>query len=273
MNLIREIKELIWWAIKQILILLALLAGAAAAPLILAALPQLLLFLNPTGDFGWLAAAFSMLSPLAAAVWMTVLCHWHSIRCWQKTGQDLSWWREAHGGYGYTIGKSTLFMLLGFFGSFGCEFAFSTFFPFPRDINRVGAEHIWFALFPFAAFAPVILLLLKRRNFSERPDYAPAGENYSSLSVNDYGEFLAEARFGYQNDPNFSFASWVAKRRALPLPEQVTKAVGEMDGQQIIKIAKQGPEAAELVGQALEDHFKARAAAYREAARQMQDEE
>jgi hypothetical protein len=56
---------------------------------------------------------------------MVVLCHWHSVRYWQKNGQDLgvggSKWREAHGGNYRTVGKSIGFMVLGLFGSFVCD--------------------------------------------------------------------------------------------------------------------------------------------------------
>jgi hypothetical protein len=51
----------------------------------------------------------------------------------------------------------------------------------------------------------------------------------------------------------------------------VAKAVEEGDTQQIIKIAKRGPTAAALLGQALEDHYKEKAEMYRQAAQSLSE--
>lgn len=173
MHIIKQIQQAIWWLVKQVLLFLAFVAAAAVAPVVLAVLPQLLILHDPSGDFAALAEAFVWLTPLSVAFWMVVLCHWHSVRYWQKNGQDLgvggSKWREAHGGGVRTVGKSTGFMFLGLFGSFVCEILFLIAFQHVPYAAFDGAARfrLWFALFPFAAFAPVILLLVKRRNYSE----------------------------------------------------------------------------------------------------------
>jgi len=59
----------------------------------------------------------------------------------------------------------------------------------------------------------------------------------------------------------------------LTIPEQIAKTIGEGNLRQTLEIANRGPEAAALVGQALEDHFRERAAGYRQAAQMMREEE
>ena len=167
-HVIREIQQAIWWLIKQVLLFVAFVATAAITPVILAVLPQLLILHNPSGDFSALAEAFVFLTPLSVALWMAFLCHWHSIRLWQREGK-FSEWREAHGGFVSRNVKSTGFMFIGLIGSFVCEILFLITFQHVPYAAFDGAARfrLWFALFPFAAFAPVILLLVKRRNYSE----------------------------------------------------------------------------------------------------------
>jgi len=94
------------------------------------------------------------------------------------TGTFGSEWRDAHGGLIRTNLKSTGFMMLGFFGAYACEamflIAFNKAVSF-MALTTTERYRLVFALFPFAAFAPVILLLIKRRNYSEVP---PDMENW-----------------------------------------------------------------------------------------------
>jgi len=242
MYIIQEIEEVIGWVIKQVLLLAGVLLAVAIAPVILAVLPQVLIARNPQGNFSGLAQLFFWVTPLSVAFWMAVLCHFHSIRLWLREGKDSSEWRDAHGGFWHTNLKSTGFMVLGFFGSVACEILFVYMFRrLPYGLFDGAARfRLWFALFPFAAFAPVILLFLWRwlRNRKIR-----------SLTAQSF----------------------------LAIPEQIAKAVGVrvggMDHKQIIRIAKRGPAEAALVGQALEDHFREMAAGYRQAAQMMREEE
>jgi hypothetical protein len=173
MRIIQEIEGAIGWVIKQVLLFVAFVFTAAIAPIVLAVLPQVLIIRNPQGDFAWLAEVFVWVTPLSVGFWMVVLCHWHSIRLWQRegkfTGTFGSEWREAHGGIVLTNVKSMCFMVLGLFGSFLFEILFLIAFkhvPFEM-FDGAARFRLWFALFPFAAFLPVILLLLKRQNYDE----------------------------------------------------------------------------------------------------------
>ncbi len=171
-------RELFWGVVAQVLQLMAFVIVAALAPAILVVLPLCLIWQNPSQHLTWLAQTFFWTAPLSCAFYMVVLCHWHSVRQWRREGRDLgpagSKWREAHGGMVRTVGKSTGFMLLGLFGSFFCEILFMIAFKYVPFEMFDGAARLklWFVMFPFAAFAPVLLLLLKRRNDSEQRSVA-----------------------------------------------------------------------------------------------------
>lgn len=191
-DIVGTIRELVKGVLKQILLIAGLALAAAIAPVILVVIPQVLIIQNPHGDFRWLEQLFFWATPLMVALWMMALCHFHGIRQWQRAGK-LSTYSEDHGGFWLTNLKSTGFLVLGFFGSFVCEALFSKAFkyvvpfvpvhyygpPEPYNVfSSLAIRHsLWFALFPFAAFAPVIWLLIKRRNYfeSEYPDM----ENWS----------------------------------------------------------------------------------------------
>jgi hypothetical protein len=168
MHIIEELEGLIGWVIKQILLVVGLLIAGAATPAILIVLPQLLLITSPNSDFLGLAITFIWAAPVAVAIWMMALCHAHSIRLWVRRDQSQDWQKD-HGGWMRTNMKSTRYMFLGLFGSFVCEMLLLLSFKFVSysSFSGVARYSLWFALFPFAAFAPVLLLLYKRRNYNE----------------------------------------------------------------------------------------------------------
>ena len=167
MHIIQEIQQAIQWVVKQVLLIAGLFLVAAIAPIILAVLPQVLIIRNPQGDFSGLAQLFIWATPVSVAIWMAVLCHWHSIQLWRRQGKRAEW-REAHGGFIHVQLVSTGYMFLGLFGSIVCEMLFiAAFKQVPYGMFGVPRFSLWFALFPFVAFAPVIFLLYKRRNYDE----------------------------------------------------------------------------------------------------------
>jgi hypothetical protein len=168
MHIIQELEGLIGWVIKQILIVAGLIFAAAAAPVILIVLPQLLLITSPKSDFQSLVLIFIWTTPVAVSLWMAFLCHIHSIRLWVRRGQSPEWFK-AHGGFVRVNIRSTGYMFLGLFGSFVCEMLLLLSFKYIPYGSFSGAARysLWFALFPFAAFTPVLLLLFKRGNYSE----------------------------------------------------------------------------------------------------------
>jgi len=70
-------------------------------------------------------------------------------------------WRDAHGGIFCTVLKSTVYMFGALFGSYIFEYMYLFAWkrvPLPQPAKLV----VGFELFPFAAYAPVILLWVIR---------------------------------------------------------------------------------------------------------------
>lgn len=157
-------RELLWGVVAQVLQFMAFVVAASLAPVILVVLPLRLIWQNPNQDLTWLAQTFFWTAPLSCAFYMVLSCHLHSVHQWGLMGR-LEYWRHDHGGIVRTVGKSTGFMVLGLFGSFFFEILFLIAFKYvPFEMfNGTSRFVLWFALFPFAAYAPVILLWLWRR--------------------------------------------------------------------------------------------------------------
>jgi hypothetical protein len=171
-DIIRTINELIKWALKEILLLLGILMLGLSAPLLFTFGAEMLVWQNPN-DLSW-GVAYFFLGPFACTIWMVFICHWHSIRQWQRAGK-LSTWRHDHGGIVCTVGKSIWFMVAGFFGSALAEAAFLIegvhVCPHGMAGDRASAM-LCFAVAPFAMFAPVLLVLLSR--WTRRDEYVIA---------------------------------------------------------------------------------------------------
>jgi hypothetical protein len=182
---------------------------------------------DPHGDFSVLVTLFFLATPFAVAITMAAVSVLYRNAPWRQGADAVRQWREDNGGFWGTNLKSTGFMFLGLFGSFACEVVLRiAFSSVASGLSGSTARYaLWFALFPFAAYAPVILLLFKRRNDSDQ------------------------------------------------IGKAIAKTIGVGNLRQTLEIAKRGPEAAALVGQALEDHFRERAAGYRQAAQMMREEE
>jgi hypothetical protein len=170
-DIIGIIRELVKWALKEIVLLLGVTLFGLSAPVLFTVGAEVLVWQNPS-DLSWTVAYF-LLGPLACAVWMVFICHWHSVRQWQREGKNLgimgSNWREANGGMVRTVGKSMLFMVGGFLGSALAEgtFLIVAYYAFPHERTR-GRMMLYFAIAPFAVFAPCLIVLLSRA--MQRPD-------------------------------------------------------------------------------------------------------
>jgi hypothetical protein len=151
-------KGIVRFLVRMLVLNIVLLPLMVLGPL-LYAIPFFCIAANPQDNFSGLAQLFFWLGPLSCAFWMLVSCHWPTVRRAQREGR-LETWREDAGGYSHTIPIAFAFMLLGLFGSFFFEITFLVVFRF-RPGNPYG-EMLWFALLPFATFAPVLLLWLCR---------------------------------------------------------------------------------------------------------------
>jgi hypothetical protein len=186
MLIIQQIKELVGWLIKQMLLIGGVLILIALAPFIIAVLPQVLILQNPQGDFSGLATFFVFIVPIAVSMWMAWFANWSSKNMYRKSGGEMWVWRELHGGFLGTNIKSTIFMFLGGFGSFvsGLLFTFLFHKCVPYSLANAYRYSLWFALFPFAAFAPVLLLQVKRHY---------SGEHYDKVTGKFWNNYWSES--------------------------------------------------------------------------------
>lgn len=166
-DLIGTFKQLAKWTLQQVVILTSMLLLALAAPLIYTVGTEWVVWNNPT-DTSWCVGYF-MAGPFASAFWMVILCHFHSIRLWIREGKPLGMWSESHGGWLHNNLKATGFMVVGFLGSALAEGIFLVTAHDKFSLTRESML-LYFAIAPLAVFAPVILLLLKRWNYNERPE-------------------------------------------------------------------------------------------------------
>lgn len=85
---------------------------------------------------------------------------------WQRMGR-LKQWRSDHGGIFATVSRACGWLFLGIVGSFAAEVAF--FLAFHATVPRLVADaparlHLWFSLFPFATYFPLLPCWVWRRS-------------------------------------------------------------------------------------------------------------
>lgn len=170
-DIIGTINELIKRALKEFLLLLGTILLGLSAPLLYTVAAELAIWSDPHSVESW-GTTYYLLGPFACAIWMVFICHLHSVHQWNKRGK-LNSWRRDHGGIFRTAGKSTLFMIGGFFGSAVSEAIFLTgsYYVFPHSPSQTDFM-VAYAIAPLFVFAPVLLVLLSR--WIRRDEYATA---------------------------------------------------------------------------------------------------
>jgi hypothetical protein len=165
MEIIRQIQELIWWVVRQAVLFVAFVIWAALFPLVLFALPAVLIRHNPNGDYSSMGVIFFFAAPWSCAFYMAISVHRPGIRRWKREGREVGVfackWREAHGGMFGTLAKSSLYMFGALFSSYVLEFFF-LFAWHQIPMSQPAKLLLAFELLPFAAYAPVILLWVTR---------------------------------------------------------------------------------------------------------------
>lgn len=153
-------KTLFAYIARMIVLSIVLLVFFGSAPLLYTVVPFWYLFHpSPYWNVGDMATVIMLTGPFACGFWMTVICHWHTVRKAQREGR-IDRWRETEGGMVSTVGKSIGFMFMGWFGSALAELVFSVVFR-PLLWTFTG-RLAFFAMAPFAVFAPVWIVLLRR---------------------------------------------------------------------------------------------------------------
>ena len=154
------IEQFTKWALGQILFLFGIILFGLSTPLLFTVGMEILAYRRSHIEI-W-APIYFVLAPFACCIWMVFICHWHTMRQWQRAGQ-LKTWRQDHGGIWHTLAKSIWFMVSGFFGSIIGEviFLYGTTLFWPNYVDP-RAYMLVFAIAPFFVFAPVLLVLLSR---------------------------------------------------------------------------------------------------------------
>ena len=161
------LKSLFRSIVRLVAINIALILFFGSAPLLYVTVPfWVILTHKSVAD---MATIYMLTGPFACGFWMTVICHWHTVRKAQREGR-LAHWRDTEGGMVSTVGKSIGFMVMGWFGSALTETIFSI---LAKPLLRTTTGRMeFFAMAPFAVFAPIWLVLLCRRMRSrKREDY------------------------------------------------------------------------------------------------------
>jgi hypothetical protein len=157
------IKSLIHSIVRFVVINIVVVLFSLTAPLIYA-LPVAFAAIGDKSLSSSLIELEMLTGPFVCCFWMIIICHWHTVRKAQREGR-LATWRESEGGMGNTVAKSIGFMFLGFFGSLISILVFGSvkYFVFNSLVNHnYFARLAFFAMAPFAVFAPVWIVLLRR---------------------------------------------------------------------------------------------------------------
>lgn len=151
------LKSLFRSIVRLVAINIALIPFFASAPLLYVTVPFWVILTHKS--VAEMATIYMLTGPCACGFWMTVICHWHTVRKAQREGR-LANWRDTEGGMGCTVAKSCGFWFLGFFGTIASLFVFCH-FAHPLIYTATGRLE-FFAMAPFAVFAPIWLVLLCR---------------------------------------------------------------------------------------------------------------
>ncbi len=154
------LKSLFRSIVRLVAINIALILFFASALLLYVAVPfWFLLHGVKLAVISDMLTVYLFCAPFACGFWMTVICHWQTVRLAQAQGRIKNW-RDSEGGMVRTVGKSIGFMVMGWFGSALAEFAFCG--AAGNLLHSTTGRLEFFAMAPFAVFAPVWIVLLRR---------------------------------------------------------------------------------------------------------------
>jgi hypothetical protein len=146
--------------VRLVAINIALILFFTSAPLLYVTVPFWVILTHKNdAAVADTVTVYLVCAPFVCGFWMTVICHWQTVRLAQAQGRVKNW-RDSEGGMFCTVGKSIGFMVMGWFGSALAEFAFCG--AAGNLLHSTTGRLEFFAMAPFAVFAPVILLLLRR---------------------------------------------------------------------------------------------------------------
>lgn len=168
------LKSIVGFFVRMILLNIVLILFFLSAPLLYLIVPFWFLATHSRDlDVANMVTVYLLCAPFVCAFWMQIVCHWQTVQKARAAGvRD---WREAEGGFGRTLGKSLGFWFMGFFGTIVSEIVFCHFMGYL--LHRTAGRLEFFALAPFAVFAPVLMVFLYRWNHERREQ----GKNRAAL--------------------------------------------------------------------------------------------
>jgi hypothetical protein len=189
-------KTLFAYIARMIVLNIVLILFFASAPFLYVTVPFWFVLAHPDWNPADLATVYMLTGPFACGFWMTVICHWHTVRKAQREGR-LANWRDSEGGMVCTVGKSFGFMVMGFFGSALTELVFSV--AFRPLLWTFTGRLVFFAMAPFAVFAPVwIVLLCRWMRSRKREDFIRRTKNDRETSRQVAGGFSLREELAQQ---------------------------------------------------------------------------
>ncbi|MGC1651173.1 MAG: hypothetical protein WA741_35550 [Candidatus Sulfotelmatobacter sp.] len=165
-DVVGTIKELVKWALTQVLLFLGVIFFGLSAPLLFTVGAMFLASRFPESAPTW-AIIYLILGPFACAMWMSILSH---LPTWVSDWKIRRAGGHVHSNFGRGFQKGISFQSAGLFGSLLSEGVFT----YAAHRLNVIPNHLmlFFAVAPFFVFAPALLVLLSR--WIRRDEYATA---------------------------------------------------------------------------------------------------
>lgn len=165
-DVVGTMKELVKWALPQVLLFLGVIFFGLSAPLLFTVGALWLAWRYPDYASTW-AVIYLFAGPFACAIWMSILSH---LPTWGSDWKIRRAGGHVHSYFGRGFQKGISFQFAGLFGSLLSEGVFTC---AAHRLNVI-PNHLmlFFAVAPFAVFTPVLLVLLSR--WIRRDEYATA---------------------------------------------------------------------------------------------------
>ena len=189
--------------VRMILLNIVLILFFLSAPLLYLVVPFWFLATHSRDlDVANMVTVYLLCAPFVCAFWMQIVCYWRTVQKARLAG--ISDWREAEGGMGHTMAKSFGFWFMGFFGTIASEIVFCHYAG--HLLHTTTGRLEFFAMAPFAVFAPVLMVWLYRWNHERREQ----GKNRAALR-RMYKNQEAAADVKFEADQDFLSSMRIAR--------------------------------------------------------------
>ena len=159
-DFIGSMESLAKWVVLQFVYLFAAFALMLAAPVLFTVGMQLVAHYYAASVSTW-GVAYFFAAPWFCAAWMVPVCHWYeTVERWKARKMGMRLAKVDFAVRAARVGRGVMWMFSALIGSYIAEFAFG------YAAHRMGMIpnhlNLYFALAPFAVFAPCELVVLYR---------------------------------------------------------------------------------------------------------------